>query len=190
MELTIEQAAEIEEHLPALRRFARGLTGSFDTADDLVQDCLVKAISNYHRFRQGTNLRAWLFTIAHNCHLDAVRSVQRRGPHVDVDDYAGQLQEPAGQMAHVEMEEFKKAFAQLSEGERKILLLVGMEGFSYEEVSEMLDIPVGTLKSRLSRARSRLRVIQNTQPSSVRSRDTSAMVALRSSEGARASAAN
>src|SRR3546814_292494 len=130
MELTIEQAAEIQEHIPALRRFARGLTGTVDAADDLVQDCLVKAIANYHRFREGTNLRAWLFTIAHNCHLDAVRSTQRRGVHLDVDDYAGQLQEPAAQLAHMEMQEFRRAFAQLSEGERKILLLVGMEGFS------------------------------------------------------------
>lgn len=158
MALTEHQANEIEELIPAMRRFARGLTGREDVADDLVQDALAKAISNFDRFEEGTNLKAWLFRIVRNAHIDEVRKIKRRGVHLDVDDSeAVQLSAPGSQFSAVELTEFRRAFAKMSEQDKEVLLLIGMEGHTYEEVSEMVDVPVGTVKSRLSRARDRLR---------------------------------
>lgn len=158
MALTEQQANEIEEVLPAMRRFARGLAGREDLADDLVQDALAKALSNYDRFEQGTNLKAWLFRIIRNTHIDEMRKVQRRGTHIDVDDEeVVQIGVPGSQLSSVELVEFRRAFAKLSDEDREVLLLIGMEGHTYEEASEMIDVPVGTVKSRLSRARDRLR---------------------------------
>ena len=158
MALTEQQAQDIEELIPAMRRFARGLTGRDDLADDLVQDALAKAISNFHRFEEGTNLKAWLFRILRNRHIDEVRKLQRRGTHVDVDDEeVVQIGAPGSQFSAVELTEFRRAFATLSEQDREVLLLIGMEGHTYDEVSDMIGVPVGTVKSRLSRARERLR---------------------------------
>ncbi len=158
MALSEQQANEIEDMIPAMRRFARGLTGREDLADDLVQDALTKVLSNYDRFEQGTNLKAWLFRIVRNTHIDEMRKVQRRGAHVDVDDEeVVQIGVAGSQFSNVEMLEFRRAFAKLSEEDREVLLLIGMEGLTYDEASEMIDVPVGTVKSRLSRARDRLR---------------------------------
>lgn len=158
MALTEQQANEIEELIPAMRRFARGLTGREDVADDLVQDALAKAISKIDRFEEGTNLKAWLFRIVRNTQIDEVRKIQRRGVHLDVDDpEAVQLSVQGSQFSAVELTEFRRAFAKLSDQDKEVLLLIGMEGHSYEEVSGMIDVPIGTIKSRLSRARDRLR---------------------------------
>lgn len=160
MALTEQQASEIEHLIPAMRGFARGLTGRNDAADDLVQDALVKAISKIDQFEEGTNMKAWLFRIMRNAHIDEMRKIQRRGTHVDVDDTeAVQLGAPGSQFSAVELTEFRLAFAKLSEQDREVLLLIGMEGHTYEEVSEMTDLSVGTVKSRLSRERSRLRKV-------------------------------
>lgn len=160
MSLTEQQANEIEELIPAMRRFARGLTGRDDAADDLVQDALAKAISKFDRFEEGTNLKAWLFRIMRNAQIDEVRKNQRRGVHVDIDDTEKvQISAPGSQFSAVELSEFRDAFAKLSEQDREVLLLIGMEGHSYEEAAEMIEMPVGTVKSRLSRARERLRKV-------------------------------
>ena len=162
MVLKEEQAKEIEELIPSMRGFARGLTGRHDAADDLVQDALAKAISKIDRFEEGTNMKAWLFRIMRNAHIDEMRKIQRRGVHLDVDDSeAVQLGVPGSQFSAVELTEFRLAFAKLSETDREVLLLIGMEGHTYEEVSNMIDLPVGTVKSRLSRARAKLRQVMD-----------------------------
>lgn len=162
MALSEQQADEIGDLIPSMRGFARGLTGRHDAADDLVQDALAKAISKIDRFEEGTNMKAWLFRIMRNAHIDEMRKVQRRGVHLDVDDSeAVQLGAPGSQFSAVELTEFRLAFAKLSETDREVLLLIGMEGHTYEEVSGMIDLPVGTVKSRLSRARARLRQVMD-----------------------------
>jgi RNA polymerase sigma-70 factor (ECF subfamily) len=128
-----DQSHAIEQHIPALRRYARALVRDADKADDLVQDCLERSVSRFGQFTPGTNLRTWLFTIMHNLHCDATA---------------------------VEIREFEAAFARLAKRDQHLLLLVGVEGFSYEEVAEVLGIAVGTVKSRLFRARERLRALQ------------------------------
>lgn len=152
-----DQVQAIEEHIPALRRYARALVRDADKADDLVQDCLERSVSRIDQFAPGTNLRTWLFTIMHNLHCDTLRRVQRRGPHVPINEWESNAQYPATQSTAVEIREFERAFARLTKRDQHLLLLVGVEGFSYEEVSEVLGIAVGTVKSRLFRARERLR---------------------------------
>lgn len=155
-----EQARAIEEHIPALRRYARALVRDADKADDLVQDCLERSMSRIDQFAPGTNLRTWLFTIMHNLHCDTLRRLQRRGPHVPINEWETSAHYPAMQSTAVEIREFERAFSRLTKRDQHLLLLVGVEGFSYEEVSEVLGIAVGTVKSRLFRARERLRALQ------------------------------
>ena len=157
-----EQAEAIESHIPALRRYARALVRDADKADDLVQDCLERSVSRFFQFQPGTNLRTWLFTIMHNLHCDALRRTQRRGPHVPINEWEAGAQYPATQAASVELREFERAFARLTKRDQHLLFLIGVEGFSYEEVAEVLGIAVGTVKSRLFRARERLRALQET----------------------------
>lgn len=162
MVLQSEQAEMIEEQIPYLRRYARALTGDVDAADDLVQDCLERAVARFEQFRPGTNLRAWLFTILHNVHCDQCRRAIRRGPELPIEEGADRLVTPADQTVGLHLRDFKRAFTRLSEPHRRVLLLVGLEGFSYEQASEILGVEVGTVKSRLFRARETLRRTQLT----------------------------
>jgi RNA polymerase sigma-70 factor (ECF subfamily) len=140
-----------------LRRYARALTGDADRADDLVQDCLERAWGRIHLWRDGTDMRAWLFTIMHNVFANSVRSYARQPVHLSIGE-AGQIAgEPAGESDLV-IDELRSALACLPENQREVLLLVGLEQLSYEETAAILDIPVGTVMSRLSRARERLRM--------------------------------
>ncbi|PWE33491.1 RNA polymerase subunit sigma [Maritimibacter sp. 55A14] len=146
---------ELVEHLPAMRAFAMSLAHNPATADDLVQDALVKAWSNFDKFEPGTNMRAWLFTILRNTFYSMHR--KRRREVEDPDGImAGQLSEKPAHDGRLAMSDFRAAFAQLTDQQREALTLVGASGFSYEEAAEMCGCAVGTIKSRTFRARRRL----------------------------------
>ena len=141
--------------VPSLRAFAISLSGNIDRADDLVQDTLVRAIANAHRFEPGTNLNAWLFTILRNLFHSEYR--KRRREVEDPDGvYAEQLTSQPEQGARLDFEDFRSALATLPSEQREALLLVGASGFSYEETAAICGCAVGTVKSRVNRARSRL----------------------------------
>src|SRR5580658_7391954 len=147
----------LEKEIPRLRRYARALTRDGIRADDLVQSCLVRALAKSHLWQPGTDLRAWLFTILHNQHVNEVRRAVREGINVPVEDVAPVLTVPSNQGASLQLRDLDRAMARLPEEQRQVLLLVGLEGMRYEEVALVLDVPVGTVRSRLSRGRDMLR---------------------------------
>jgi RNA polymerase sigma-70 factor, ECF subfamily len=144
----------IEAEIPHLRRFARYVVRDIDRADDLVQECLTRAIAKIHTWTPGTNLRAWLFVILKNCHINEVR---RERPGGEMPDDHPLLNVPANQDAHINLLEVRDAYLRLSEEHREVLLLVAIEGLRYEEAAAILKLPLGTVRSRLSRARQALR---------------------------------
>ncbi len=152
-------AAQVASHVPRLRRYAAALVGNLADADDLVQDCVEKALANRHALRDVSRLGGWLLSILHNLHVSGLRWRQRRGAEVPVDDLADDLALSAEPGDRGEVRDFVRAFAQLSEEHRTVLLLTGLEGLSYREVAEVLEVPIGTVMSRLARARERLRVL-------------------------------
>jgi RNA polymerase sigma-70 factor (ECF subfamily) len=141
--------------VPNLRAFAKSLCGSADQADDLVQDTLIKAWKNQSSYAQGTNLKAWLFTILRNTFLSEKRKRKREVEDQD-GALAGQLSVHGEQAGHMDLLDFADAFAKLPEEQREALILIGAEGFSYEEAAEMCGCAVGTIKSRVNRARTKL----------------------------------
>jgi RNA polymerase sigma-70 factor (ECF subfamily) len=146
---------ELPEHLPALRAFAISLTRNVAVADDLVQDTIVKAWTNFDKFTEGTNLRAWLFTILRNTFYSDKRKHRREVPDPEGVHAASLFVKPAhdGRMAFTD---FSAAFDQLSPEHREVLILVGASGFAYEDAAVMMGVAVGTVKSRANRARARL----------------------------------
>jgi RNA polymerase sigma-70 factor, ECF subfamily len=147
----------LEPQLPRLRRYARSLTQDVARADDLVQSCLVRALAKEHLWQPGTDLRAWLFTILHNQHVNEVRRLVREGVVVSVEDVAPNLAAAPSAGAHLELRDLEHAIALLPREQREVILLAGREGKRYEEIAATLEVPVGTVRSRLSRARARLR---------------------------------
>ena len=147
----------LEHEIPRLRRYARALTRDATRADDLVQSCLLRALSKSHLWQPGTDLRAWLFTILHNQHVNDVRRAVREGINIPVEDVAPVLTVPSTQGAALQLRDLDRAMMRLPEEQRQVLLLVGLEGMRYEEVAAVLDVPVGTVRSRLSRGRDTLR---------------------------------
>lgn len=141
--------------VPSLRAFAISLTNNADRADDLVQDTLVRAVANIHRFEVGTNLNAWLFTILRNLFHSEYRKRRREVEDAD-GSYAARLSAPPEQSVRLDFEDFKKALVHIPLDQREALLLVGAEGLSYEEVAQVCGVAVGTVKSRVNRARARL----------------------------------
>lgn len=141
--------------IPNLRAFAVSLSGSSERADDLVQETLMKAWAKFHTFQEGTNLRAWLFTILRN---EFYSQVRKRGREVEDAEgtYAARLASQPSQNGHMDMNDFREALAQLPPDQREALILVGASGFSYEEAADICECAVGTIKSRVSRARTRL----------------------------------
>ncbi len=148
---------EIEAELPRLRRYARALTRDATLADDLVQDCLARAIGKLHLWQTGTDLRAWLFTILHNQYVNDVRRAVREGATVGLTDGEPLLTRAPPQGHRLELRDLERAMAKLPEEQRSAILLVGLEGMRYEEVAIILSVPVGTIRSRLSRGREALR---------------------------------
>jgi RNA polymerase sigma-70 factor (ECF subfamily) len=147
--------AELIELLPSMRAFARSLTRNPAQADDLVQDTLVKALANVERFEPGTNLRAWLFTILRNHFYSQLRKAKREVEDVE-GRYAARLSSRPEQDGSIDLEDFKLAFAQLAPDHREVLTLVGASGCSYEEAAQICGCAVGTIKSRVNRARKKL----------------------------------
>lgn len=146
----------IEQHIPRLRRYARALTGDRTVADDLVQDTLERALNKLHLWRRGSDLRAWLFTIMHNVYVNQLRS--RSGhPTVPLDDEDFLPAERTNETDRLEIRDLDLALRRLPDEQREVVLLVGLEELSYEETARALGIPIGTVMSRLSRARERLR---------------------------------
>jgi RNA polymerase sigma-70 factor, ECF subfamily len=155
---------EIEAEIPRLRRYARALTRDVVAADDLVQDCLTRALGKLHLWQRGTDLRAWLFTILHNQYVNHVRRSVREGAAVGLSDSEPLLTRSPQQGQRLELRDLERAIAKLSEEQRSAILLVGLEGMRYEEVAAVLDVPVGTIRSRLSRGREALRRFMGSDP--------------------------
>ena len=147
----------IEQQIPRLRRYARALTRNRERADDLVQDTLSRALVKEQFWQPGTNLRAWLFTIMHNQNVNNVRlPVVRESRMVDMEQLSP-MPATTDPTASRQMFELERALAQLPVEQRQVILLVGLEGMSYEDATGILSVPVGTVRSRLSRGRDTLR---------------------------------
>lgn len=147
----------LQNEIPRLRRYARALTRDAARADDLMQNCLLRAIAKEHLWELGTDLRAWLFTILHNQNVNEIRRSVREGVVVAVEDVAPVLTVAPRAAASLQLRDLERAIRLLPEEQRQVILLVGLEGMRYEEVAAVLDIPIGTVRSRLSRGREMLR---------------------------------
>lgn len=145
--------------IPRLRRYAIAWLGNAADADDLVQDCMERALERHASLRRPERLGSWLLAILHNLHVSGIRSGRRRGRPLDVHDLADELAPSVAGADAGQLRDFARAMAQLSPEHRQILLLVALEGLSYREIAEVLELPVGTVMSRLARARERLRAL-------------------------------
>jgi RNA polymerase sigma-70 factor (ECF subfamily) len=154
----------IEMEIPRLRRFARYLVRDADRADDVVQECLLRAIDRVDTWQPGTNLRAWLFTILRHCHIDEVRRARHYPLVADAACNGHAASIPESQELRVTLGEIQDAFLRLRDEHREILLLVVVEGLDYQEAADILGVPVGTVRSRLSRARQALRGASANKP--------------------------
>ncbi|WP_044560522.1 RNA polymerase sigma factor [Azospirillum sp. B4] len=148
----------IEPLIPPLRRYARALVKDHAAADDLVQDCLERAITRWHQRRADGDARTWLFTILHNLAVSQMRQNKRRGGHVALDDgtIEPMIARPATQEDALHHADVMRALDTLPEEQRSVLLLVAVEDLTYAEAARVLDIPIGTVMSRLARAREKL----------------------------------
>ncbi|HEY4893509.1 MAG TPA: sigma-70 family RNA polymerase sigma factor [Reyranella sp.] len=153
-----DPGALLEPLIPALRRYAYALLRNHAAADDLVQDTLERALSHWTSRRPDGELRAWLFSILRNLHIDAYRQARRRGAEVEIDE-DDHRETATRQETALEARDVLAALDQLPEEQKSLLLLIGVEDFSYEEAARIVGVPIGTVMSRLSRARQRLRSI-------------------------------
>ena len=150
-------SAEIAAHIPRLRRYARALAGDGHRADDLVQDTLERALTKFHLWRRGSDMRAWMFAIMHNVFINQLKA-RREFP---LDESVEDGLQSAQQSDPLEMRDLDAALRRLPVEQREVLLLVGMEQLSYVEASQALGVPIGTVMSRLSRGRERLRALMS-----------------------------
>jgi RNA polymerase sigma-70 factor (ECF subfamily) len=156
----VDGAEEITNCIPRLRRYARALTGDWVLADDLVQDTLERAWGRRHMWRRGSDLRAWLFSIMHNLYVN--QAISRHGKaSMALEDTGLDLPVPATQEERLVIRELIAALARLADEQKEVMLLVGLEQMSYQEVAKVLGIPIGTVMSRLSRGRERLRALMS-----------------------------
>jgi RNA polymerase sigma-70 factor (ECF subfamily) len=147
----------LEAEIPRLRRYARALVRDRERADDLVQDTLTRALAKQELWAPGTNLRAWLLTVMHNHHVNNVRRSVHEAVALDAGDPSGALIATTDPTASCRMRELEKALALLRHEEREVILLVGLEGMRYDETAKVVGVPIGTVRSRLSLGRDRLR---------------------------------
>ena len=148
----------VEPYIPSLRRYALVLLRHDEQrADDLVQDCLLRAMSRWHLWRHPGNLRGWLFTILHNIYVNDVARAAARPDVVEIQDYFPAMAVPASQTHSIQLREVVRAIQDLPDTQRQTLLLVTLEGFSYDETAEITGVQIGTVMSRLSRARDKVR---------------------------------
>jgi RNA polymerase sigma-70 factor (ECF subfamily) len=162
-----EDVRRIAAEIPRLRRYARALLRNDDRADDLVQETLLRGLDKIHLYRSGTDLRAWLFTMMHNQYVNHVRRWLRQREKIGIERVRVRHASPPTQMVGIELRDVERAIQRLSEEQRTTLLLIALEGMRYEEVAQICNIPIGTVRSRLSRARKELR--EMTEPSDIRS---------------------
>jgi RNA polymerase sigma-70 factor, ECF subfamily len=155
-------AADAEQWIPRLRRYALALTGNREAADDLTQDTLERAWRKRSLWQSGTDLRAWLFTVMHNVYVNGVRSA-RTTESLDEDgpaaDAVHSVQAGAAAEGGVVLSELRTALTLLSPEQREVVLLVGLEQMTYSEAATILEVPIGTVMSRLARGRDRLRLL-------------------------------
>jgi len=144
--------------IPKLRAFALSLASHADYADDLVQETLMKAWNHQNSFQDGTNIKAWLFTILRNEYFSQLRKRRREVEDAD-GDYAASVMTPGGQESQLDMADLRIALQQLPADQREAVVLVGASGFSYQEVADICHVPVGTVKSRVNRARNKLALL-------------------------------
>ena len=157
----MNEAERLVELIPRLRRYSRALVGDRATADDLVQDTLERAWAKLHLYRRGTDLRAWLFTVMHNVHVNRVRASRATDT---LEDEMPELAQRAPQGDALLVRDLDRGITRLPAEQRAVLLLVTLEEMSYEQVARTLGIPIGTVMSRLSRAREKLRAMMLGQP--------------------------
>jgi len=150
---------DLEKEIDGLRRYARLLMRNSTEADDLDQDCLVRALEKWPAIAQVTNLRRYLFSMLHNLFIDGTRKSQRRGTVVPIENAVNvaSLIQPEAQTPNLELRDLQNGLANLSDAQREVVLLIGLSGFTYDEAAEITGNPVGTVMSRLSRARHALR---------------------------------
>jgi RNA polymerase sigma-70 factor (ECF subfamily) len=150
--------AEMEACIPALRRYAAALLRNAQEVDDLVHDCLVRALDRLHTHREDAELRPWLFAIMHNLFVSRIRRIKRRGVMQPIDDAdLAALGQRANQEDPLRRQDLMRALEELPEEQRSVLLLVAVEDLSYADTARILGVPIGTVMSRLSRAREKLR---------------------------------
>jgi RNA polymerase sigma-70 factor, ECF subfamily len=147
----------LEAQIPRLRRYARALLRDMTRADDLVQDTIVRALAKQHLWQPGSNLRAWLFTLMHNQHVNNLRHIRREETAVDFDEISSTLIATTDPTASCQLRELDRGLARLPVEQREVILLVGLEGVRYDEAAAILDVPIGTVRSRLFRGREALR---------------------------------
>lgn len=164
MAVSGDTKSRLIEAMPNLRAFALSLCGNSDRADDLVQETLVKAWNNLDSFEDGTNLKAWLFTILRNTYFSQYRKDRRELPDTD-GEYSSRLSVHPQQQSHVDLQDVLAALVDLPDDQREALILVSAEGFSYEQAAEISNCAVGTIKSRVSRARARLAELMQVESS-------------------------
>jgi len=152
---------ELKRYTPNLRRYARALMRDCERADDLVQDCLERALSRRHLWKGPGNIRAWLMTIMHNLYANEMRRLSARPWTVPIDAIESAGVKPADQIAIVSAHEMMTTMDQLPDDQRETILLVALEGMTYQETAETLGIAIGTVMSRLSRGRARLRELMD-----------------------------
>jgi RNA polymerase sigma factor (sigma-70 family) len=157
----MSDADDIVELIPRLRRYARALAGDRAAADDLVQDTLERAWTKLHLYRRGTDLRAWLFTVMHNLYVNQLRAAR---PGALLDEESPELAQPARENDALVLRDLDAAIRRLPVEQREVLLLVALEDMSYEEAARTLEIPIGTVMSRLARAREKLRAMLSGLP--------------------------
>src|SRR3974390_2115873 len=147
----------IELEIPRLRRYARALARTTDRADDLVQETLLRAVAKAHLWQPGTDIRAWLFTIMHHLYVNTVRRQARETATVDVEQVSSTLVATTDPTSSWQLRELDRALARLPDEPREVVLLVGLEGMAYDSAAQILGVPIGTVRSRLSRGRETLR---------------------------------
>lgn len=156
MDVDVDQIrAELVALLPRLRRFARALTGQAADADDLVQDAVERALTRLELWTPGTRLDSWMFRIAQNLWIDRMRSLKSRGVAVAIDDFSNALATDGVRAveAKLTLEDATKALQELPDEQRTVVALVLVDGMSYREAADVLEVPIGTITSRLARAR-------------------------------------
>jgi RNA polymerase sigma-70 factor, ECF subfamily len=154
----MEMNKAVEAEIPCLRRYAHKLVRNHAAAEELVQECVVRSLSKQHLWREGSNLRAWLCTILHNLYVNEIRRIVREGIVVELSEVGEQLARPPEQENVLAWRDVRRALSDLTRGQREAVIRIGLDGWSYERTAEVAGVPIGTVRSRLSRGRERLRM--------------------------------